>query len=86
MRTRSTRLHRIYWVMSCHQYLDTDQVSDEYNRRRHSVRAMTEGRLCENMVCIVLIIGSELDMKKIRTACESTYIKLIFSKKIIVLG
>ena len=48
--------------------------------------AITEGRLYENMVCIVLIIGSELDIKKIRTARESAYIKLIFSKKIIVLG
>ena len=35
-------LHQIYWVMSCHQYLDTNQVSclsDDYNRKRHFTSA-----------------------------------------------
>ena len=41
----------------------------------------------ENLVCIVLIIGPELDiMKKSLTTRESTYIELIFHKKIDVLG
>ena len=45
-----------------------------------------ESSFYENLVCIVLIIGSELDiMKKSLTARESTYIKLIFHKKISVL-
>ena len=34
--------HQLYWVMSYHQYLYTDQfssVSDEYNRKRRFIRA-----------------------------------------------
>ena len=75
--------------MSCNQDLDTDQVSslsDKYNPKRHFIRARPEGRFYENLVCIVLIIGSELDiMKKSLTTRESTYIELIFHKKISVL-
>ena len=71
--------------MSWHQYLDTDQVSslsDEYTRELHFIRARPEGRFYKNLVCIVFIIGSELDiMKKSFTTRESTYIELIFHKK-----
>ena len=48
-------------------YLDTDQVSslsNEYNRKRHFIRARPEGRFYENLVCIIFIIGSELDIMK----------------------
>ena len=44
----------------------------------------TRGQIKENLAYIVLIIGSELDiMKKSFTTCESTYIEIIFQKKII---
>ena len=47
----------------------------------------TEGRFYENLVFIVLIVGSELDMiKKSITTRESTFIELIVYKKISVLG
>ena len=50
-------------------------------------RARPEGRFYENQVCIVLIIGLEIDvMKKSLTTRESIYIELFFVKKIIVLG
>ena len=46
------------------------------------MRVRPKGRFHENLVCIVLIIGSELDvMKKSLTTRESTYIELIFRKK-----
>ena len=74
--------------MSCYQCLYTDQVaglSDEYNRKRHFIRARPQGRLYENLVCIVLLIGSELNiMKKYLIARERTYIELIFRKDISV--
>ena len=63
-------------------YLDTDQVSslsNEYNRKRHFIRARLEGRFYENLVCMVLIIGTEFDiMKKSFTTRESIYIELIY--------
>ena len=76
--------------MSRHQYLETDQVetdqvsglSDEYNRNRLFMRARSEGRFYENLACIALIIGLELDIMK---TSESIYIELIFRKKISVL-
>ena len=72
-------------MISCHQYVDTDKVSslsDKYNRKRHFIRARPEGIFYENLVCIVLIIGSELDiMKRSLTTRESTYIELVFHTK-----
>ena len=54
--------------------------------KRLFIRARPEGLFYENLVRIVLIISLELDiMKKPLTARESTYIKLIFHKKINVL-
>ena len=53
----------------------------EYNQKRHFIRARPEGRFYENMVCIVLITGSELEIiKQYLTARESTYIELILRK------
>ena len=46
------------------------------------IMARPESRFYENLVCIVLIICSELDIvKKFITPRESTYIELIFHKK-----
>ena len=71
--------------MLCYQYLDTDQVSglsDKYNRKRYHIRVITEGRLYEYLVRIVLIIGPELDiMQKSFSTRKSTYIELNFRKK-----
>ena len=67
------------------QYLDTDEVSslpDQYNWKRHFIRARPESRFYENLVCIVLIIGPELNiMKKSFTTRESAYIEIILHKK-----
>ena len=60
MRTRSRDF-------SCYQYLDTDQLlslSDEYQRKPHFTSARPEVRFYENLVCIVLLISSELDIMK----------------------
>ena len=65
--------------MSCHQYLDTDQVFLISRTENGSGRARPEGRVYENMVCIVLIISPELDIMK-------KYIELTFHNKINVLG
>ena len=79
------RLHQNYREMPCHQYIDTDQVSslsEECNANRLLTRARSEGTFYENLVCIVLIIVSVLDIiKYFLTTCESTYIELIFHKK-----
>ena len=54
-------------MVSCHQYRDTGQVSslsDEYKRKRHCIRARPEGRFYKDLVCIVLMIGSVVDIMK----------------------
>ena len=54
-------------VMSCDQYLDIDRVSshsDEYNPKRHITKTRPEGWFHKNLVCIVLVIGSELNAMK----------------------
>ena len=58
-------------------------LSDEYLQlKTHFIRARPEGRFYKNLVCIVLIIGSELDIiKKSLTTHESIYMKLIFRIK-----
>ena len=77
-------------MMSHHQHLDTYQdssLSDEYNRKRHFIRARADGRFYENLVCTVLIIGSEFDiMKKSFITRESIYVQPSFRKKISVIG
>ena len=48
----------------------------QYNPKRYFIKARPEGRFYENLICIALIIESELDtMKKSRTV-------LIFSKNL----
>ena len=54
-------------VMSCHQHLGTDQVSSlsgKYNQKQHFIRARQEGRFYKDLVCIVLMIGSVVDIMK----------------------
>ena len=58
-------------------------ISDEYNPKRHFIRARPEGGFYENLACIVLMIGPALViMKKSLTTRESRYIELIFLLKI----
>ena len=60
-------IHKIYWLMSYHQYLDTVQVSslsDEYNLKLHFIKARPGGRFYENLAYIELIIDSELSTMK----------------------
>ena len=68
MRTRSRDLIKFTnLLISCHRYLDTDQVSslsDEYNRTGHFIWAKPERTFYEILVCIVLIIGSGFDIMK----------------------
>ena len=84
-----TWLNQIYCVMWSHQYVDTDQVkflSVKENWKRHFMRARPESRFYGNLVCIVLIIGSEVDVTKHSlTTRGSEYIELIFRKRISVL-
>ena len=58
-----------------------------YNWKQHFLRTRPEDRFYETIVCIVMIIGSELDIvKKSHTTRESTYIEQIFRKDIGVSG
>ena len=56
-------------------------------RKKDLYESQTREQILENLVCVVVIISSELhDMKKDPTTCESTYIELIFCITISVLG
>ena len=57
-------VNQMYKVMPCHQHLDTDQVislSEKYKQKWHF---QTSGQILRHLVCIVLIIISELDIMK----------------------
>ena len=84
MRIMSRNFTKFAWW--CH-VITILSSSDEYYWKRHFIRARPESKFYENLVCIVLIIGPELDiMKKSFTTRESTYIELFFHEKISVLG